>query len=152
MANLQNRLLWWTLMGSLVAYTAVAHVVEMAPEEPMDVDLLLALFVGLSLAVAVGSLAYRRRALAGPIASGALDPSTPGGQVRAFQPYILNLVLSESIGIYGLVLTFLSGDTVYALGFCIAAAVLLFLHRPTAPDLSPPSGGSRRGSDATPIA
>ena len=60
---------------------------------------------------------------------------------RAFTPFVLNLVLSESIGIYGLVLSFLSADPSYVFAFGAGAIALLWVHRPTAPDLVPPPGG-----------
>jgi hypothetical protein len=93
----------------------------------------------MSVVVAVGTLIYRRRALVEPIQAGQLDPSSKEGFAKAFTPLILNLVLTESIAIYGLVLAFLSHRPGLALPFAIGAFALMYLHRPTAPDLSPPA-------------
>jgi hypothetical protein len=151
MASLQNRVLWWALVVSLLVYTGVAHILEVPPSDAVPIELLASSFVLLSAGVAVGSLAYRRHALSGPIQSGKLDPATPEGRQQALQPFIMNLVLSESVGIYGLVLALLSGNPVFSIGFSSAALVLMFLHRPTAPDLSSPVSGRHGTTDSTPI-
>lgn len=143
MANPTFRILWWALVASLLPYMVIAHVapVPVAPEAP--VSLLLPVFGSLALAIAVGTLIHRRRALSAPIRAGKLDPSTREGMQAAFKPYIINLALSESVGIYGLVLSLLSGRPVYAAAFCAVSLVLLVLHRPTAPDLRPPLSAHR---------
>ena len=151
MANPTSRILWWALVASLVLYAVVAHVVDLPVNPNTEISLLLPVFIFLSASTGVGTLLYRRRALSGPIQSRRLDPSTPEGLRAAFQPFIMNLVLSESIGIYGLVLAFLSGQPFYAVAFSAAALVLMYLHRPTAPDLVAPLSGHQAGRDFTPI-
>lgn len=151
MNTLRFRLLWRALMASLLVYVAVAHVAPVPPNPEAPLDVLTGVLALLAVALGAGSLLYRRRALSGPIRSGELDPRTPEGQQRAMQPFLVNLVLSESVGLYGLVLSLLSGDPVYATAFCAAALVLMFLHRPTAADLIPPQSGPLRGRDSTPI-
>jgi hypothetical protein len=99
----------------------------------------------------VGTVILRRRALVGPIQSGRLNLTTPEGQARAFTPFILNLVLSESVGIFGLLLAFLSGQPVYSIVFSAGALFLLFVHRPNAPDLVAPLSGEHRVVDSNPI-
>jgi hypothetical protein len=150
--NKINRLLWWFLVSSLFIYVVVAHVVPL-PESPRSpVTILFAALGAVSASVAVGSLLYRRHALSGPIQRGDLDPGTPDGQARAFPVFIVNLVLSESIGIYGLVLVLLSGHREYSIPFAMAATALMYAHRPTAPDLVPPPGGHDAGARPRPIA
>ena len=92
---------------------------------------------GISVATAVGTVVYRRRALVVPIQSGSFDPNTAEGLAKAFTPFILNLVLTESIAIYGLVLAFLSHKPLFAFPFALGALVLMYVHRPSAPDLAP---------------
>ena len=150
-ANLVNRVLWWALVVSLLVYIVVAHVSNVPPNPDAQIALLTPVFVLLSVGVGVGTVIYRRHALARPIQSGKLDPTTPDGAQRAFQPFITNLVLSESVGIYGLVLAFLSGNPIFSIAFSGAAIVLMFLHRPTAPDLAPPLSARQRGTDSSPI-
>ena len=151
MATFQNRILWWALLLSVVIYVVVAYAAEVPEVAPSAVDTLLPGFVLLSLGIGAGSLLYRRRALAGPIQSGRLDPGTLEGQQAAFAPFIVCLILSETVGVFGLVLSLLSGDLLYSVAFSLAAIALFFLHRPTAPDLVPPIGISQGGSDPTPI-
>ena len=139
MANSKCRALWWALVGSLLVYVVMAHVAQVTPNpNGPPVSLLVPVFTALSGTIAVGTIVFRRRALVGPIRAGRLDPSTPQGLQAAFTPFILNLVLSESIGIYGLVLALLSGQPIYSIVFSAAAVALMFVHRPTAPDLVPP--------------
>ncbi|MBW2421929.1 MAG: hypothetical protein JRH19_25565 [Deltaproteobacteria bacterium] len=121
MANFTNRILWWCLV------------------------------LVISIGIGAGSLLYRRHALSGPIQSGKLDPSRPEGLEKAFLPFMINLVLSESVGIFGLVLSFLSGQPAYSIAFAAGALVLMYLHRPTARDLVPPISGSQRGLNPKPI-
>ncbi len=152
MATPQNRIIWIALVASLVVYVVIAFVADVPPNPNAPVAILLPVLVFLSIGVAAGTLLFRRSALAGPIQSGKLDPTTPEGAARALPVFMVNLVLSESVGIYGLVLSFLSGDPLFTLAFSGAALVLLFLHRPTAPDLAPPQRGDQRATDSTPIA
>ena len=151
MDTTRNRMLWWSLVVSLVIYVGVAQL-AITPE-PSDelVETLFPILAVLSIGVAVGSLVYRRHALVGPIQSGQLDLATRIGRQRAFQPFIVNLVLSESVGIYGLVLAFLSGNRLFAVGFAAAGLALLYLHRPTASDIQPPRSPHDRAHDPTPI-
>ena len=151
MATPQYRLLWWALVASLFVYVVIAHVAAVPPRPDLPLGLLTAIFTFLSIGIGVGSLIFRRLALANPIRSGTLDPATPAGLQRAALPFTLNLVLSESVGIYGLLLAFLSGSPVYSIAFSAAALVLMFLHRPTAPDLVPPLSSRQRAEDASPI-
>jgi hypothetical protein len=99
----------------------------------------------------VGSMMYRRRALSGPIQAGELDLTDPDGQQRAYQAFMLNLVLSETVGIYGLALAFLTGNPSFSVVFSGGALLLMYLHRPTAPDLVPPPTARGRSTDSTPI-
>jgi hypothetical protein len=152
MATATNRTLWWSLVVSLLIYAVVAHVAALPRDPEASLLVLFGGLAALSGGIAVGTLVYRRRALVEPIRRGELDLSSPEGQQKAFQPYIVNLVLSESVGIYGLVLAFLSGRGAYSLPFIGLALVLMFAHRPTASDLAPPLGGGHSVTRPPPIA
>ena len=145
-------MLWWSLVASLLIYVVVAYVVVIPSSPTAPVEYLVPVFALLCFAIAAGTLRYRRKALVRPIQTGELDTATPQGLERAFKPFMINLVLSESVGIYGLVLAFLSGSPMYSLAFAAAALVLMYLHRPTAPDLVSPISGHTRGIDSNPIA
>lgn len=148
------RIVWWALLSTLLVYLGVAFGV--APTIGLDGDAPLPLLAGVlgavAVALAVASVVVRRRALAGPIQSGALDPATPEGRQRATAAYVVCLVLSESIGLFGLVLALLAGDGTWSLPFVAAAFVLILVHRPSASELQPPRGGPRAHLDSRPIA
>lgn len=151
MSNHICRALWWALVVSLFINVLVAHLAPLPVDPRAPIELLAPLFAAVTVAIAVGTAAYRRRALAGPIQSGQLDPRTPTGFQQAFRPFIINLLLSESVGIYGLVLVLLSGNPDYSVVFTAVALVLMYVHRPTALDLRPPMGVGSTGNDPTPI-
>lgn len=141
MANATNQLLWWCLVVSLLIYVVVAYVAQVPASPEVPLGTVAAVLTVIAVGTAVGTILYRRRALVGPIRRGELDPSRPADLQRAFTPFILNLVLSESVGIYGLVLAILSGKPAWCLPFVASALGLMFVHRPTAPDLAPSPGG-----------
>jgi F0F1-type ATP synthase membrane subunit c/vacuolar-type H+-ATPase subunit K len=151
MDNMVNRMLWWSLVMSLLVYVLVANVARVPPSPDLPIGLLTAVLFLLSCGIGAGTVIHRRRALSGPIQSGALDPTTPAGAQKAFTPFILNLVLSESVGIFGLVLSLFSGNPLFCAGFSAAAIALMVVHRPTASDLVPPLGPRHRASNSTPI-
>ncbi|MBW2312624.1 MAG: hypothetical protein JRH10_00430 [Deltaproteobacteria bacterium] len=143
MANLTTRLLWASLVASQFIYVLLAWLVELPPRDGEVLALLTPVLCVMALATAVGTIFYRRHALVGPIQSRTLDLTKPAGFAKAFQPFMLNLVLSESIGIYGLFLAFLSGEVGFSAFFGSAAVAMLWHHRPTSPELVPPMGDYR---------
>ena len=153
MGSFTNRILWAAMVVSLIVYAAVAHIVtsQGTQESPSYLSTLVAVFIFLSVSMGVGTIHYRRRALVNPIQVGQIDLNTAAGQQRAFQPFVMNLMLSESVGIYGLVLAFLSGHGEYYLPFMAGALVLMFLHRPTASDLNPSNRGLAASQPPPPI-
>jgi hypothetical protein len=132
--------LWFVLLFSQVVYLALPYVVELEGRRPDagTLDTLTLVLAAISVATGAGTLVYRRRALVEPIRTGRLDPSSPAGAAHAFSPIVLNLVLTESIAIYGLLLGLLSASPSRALPFALGAFALMYVHRPTAPDLAPP--------------
>lgn len=147
-----NRILWWSLMASLLVYVVVAHVASPAAEPDAPILVIAIALSVVAFGTGLATLLVRRIALAGPIARGELDPGTPEGQTRAFTIFILNLALSESIGIYGLVLAFLSGEAAWSIPFAAAALVLIVVHRPMAADLRSARTGDGIGRRPEPIA
>ncbi len=150
MATSTYKALWAALCVAQLAYVLMI-VLQQETEQAISPPgaLLLALLV-IAAGTGLGTIVYRRRALVNPIRSGELDLNTPAGAERAFGPYIVNLALTESIGIYGLILSSLSDDPKYVIGFATVSLTLMYVHRPTAPELQPPlSSGS--GSMPPPI-
>jgi hypothetical protein len=151
-ATKANKLLWITLCVAQLIYLVVVYTMP-PPQDPQAVagGIFPALLFA-AISIAVGTLIYRRRALVVPIQSGRLDLNTQQGLAKAFTPYILNLVLSEAVAIYGLVLSMLSGEFLYTVGFVAAGLSLLYLHRPTAPELQSPFARPEGGDRPSPIA
>jgi hypothetical protein len=92
------------------------------------------LFIGvlasIGLLTAAATLFLRRFALLQPAQSRALDISTEAGVARFFTISILVWVLSESIGVYGLVLFFLYRIPGVLYPFLGIAVLLLVFHAP----------------------
>src|SRR5262245_6653934 len=145
MSNPIFRKLWWGLLASQLVYVVVAY--AKAPLRPaaVPIEILTIALALVSVATAVGTTIYRRKALADPIQAGRLDPGTPQGLAKAFVPFIINLAFSESVALYGLLLTLLSGRMIYCAAFTAGSLVLFYVHRPTAPDLTPRPGSRAPG-------
>ena len=141
MKNPIARILWYALLFSQVVYLYVpTRLAGGSTASPESVDRISLVLAAVAIGVGVATLIVRRRMLVAPIQTGQLDPDTPEGFQKAFVPFILNLALTESIAIHGLVIALLSREPVRAWPFAVAAFALMFWHRPTAPDLSPPAG------------
>ena len=134
------RILWLALLLSQVLYLVVAQIVpkesDSSPTNVALVTLALAIF---SIGLAVFTLVWRRRMLVAPIQAGQLDPNSQEDLGKVFVPYVLTIVVTESIAINGFVIALLAREPERAYPFAIAAFALMYYHRPTAPDLSPPA-------------
>jgi hypothetical protein len=123
------RIIWRVLLGSLALYSLMPWFVRIEGDrEPMG-TLLLAL-MGVSALTAVGTLLARERLLVAPMRSGELSLATAEGQARITTTCIRLWALSESIGLYGVVVYYLSGEARYLYLFLMAAVGLFFAHRP----------------------
>lgn len=133
------RILWLVLLLSQLLYLVVAHIL---PRESTvsgaNVTLVSLALAVVSIGLAAFTLFWRRRMLVAPIQAGQLDPNTPEGFPKAFVPFMMNVVLTESIAVNGFVIALVSREPARAYPFAIAAFALMYHHRPTAPDLSPP--------------
>jgi len=123
------RLVWRALLGSLAVYAALPWFLEPRGDASVSA-VLLPILTLLAAGTAVGTLVAREMLLVRPIRSGQLRPSLPEGMDRVFQLSIAFWALSESVGLYGLVLYQLSGEPRYLYLFLMAAAGLFFAHRP----------------------
>jgi hypothetical protein len=147
-----NRIIWAALCLAQLTYVAVVFQIE-PTENPPDVSsTMLPALVVLGLTIATGTIWWRKHALVGPIRSGKLDLSTLEGQAHSFAPFILNLMLSEAVAIFGLVLTIRSSEGSYVLGFVAASLGLMFIHRPFALDIQSPQRDSNSVRRPPPIA
>jgi len=133
-----NTLVWAVLCLSQLIYVVI---VFQKPPTPRPQDVATTMFPPLfvvAAGLAAGTIWWRRRALVRPIQTGEIDLKSQAGLGRAFTHFILNLVLSQSVAIYGLVLTFLSNQPLYAIGFVAAGLALMWIHRPFAPEVQGP--------------
>ena len=152
MRTTTNVMIWAVLCLSQAIYVVVAF---LKPPSPTPQDVSSTMFPPLLVVagmLAAGTIWWRTRSLVRPIQRGDLDPGTPEGQARALPAFLINLVLSESVAIYGLVLTFLSDDPRYVLGFVGAGLTLMFIHRPFAPELQARERSPMATSRPPPIA
>jgi hypothetical protein len=124
-------LIWASLVGALAVYGLIPVFVPLpaepssAPQTPLTMALAI-----VAVGTAVASIAVRRVALVGPIHRGELDPSTESGVARFFAISLVSWALSESIGLYGLVLFFLFRVSGPLYLFLAVAFVLLLYHAP----------------------
>ncbi len=131
----QRQILWVTwsvLVLSLGIYAGVAALGIKSSNNP-DLEfahlMATALFV---LAIPTAGLTFilRNRLITRPITRGSLDPSSPSGAQKLMRGFMLTWVISEAVGIWGLVLWFLSGSWSLFLPLLIAGAFLLGWHAP----------------------
>jgi hypothetical protein len=128
------KLVWWALLASLGIYAVLPFTEALGGSPPPAAAPALVPALGLVAAgLATLTLVIRRRWLEQPLRRGDLDLATAAGAQRFLTTCLLTWVLSESIGIYGLVLFFLTRDRRPLLSFVAAAALLLLHHRPGRP-------------------
>jgi hypothetical protein len=141
-----NRLIWWILFLAPLPYVQAIYAIRHAGT-PRDVSTgLFPAALLLTVAIAVGTMILRKRALVDRIQSGDVDLSTPDGLGKLFTPFVLNLVLSEAVAIFGLVLSLLSNEPLYTVGFVAASLALMYVHRPTASELQQEAASGSPGA------
>jgi len=140
-ATFINQLVWWLFFTSPFSFIYAADALSRTDAPSEDVALQSAAALLASLLIAVGTLYWRKRALVTPIQAGEIDLSIPEDQGRAFTPYVLNIVLSAAVAVFGIALTLRSSVSGYAYAFGVASMILMYVHRPNAPDLEPPESG-----------
>ncbi len=137
-------IVWGALFMALVIYGTVPFNGLVKPQDGgRDLPPLFAqVLVAISLLVASGTIVARRSLLLRPLLTGRLSLNTRKGVARFSAVSLVIWVLSESIGIYGLVLYMMSGDVRYLYSFLVAAALLLAYHAPrtTGLPVGPPAG------------
>lgn len=126
-------LVWLMLLASLGMYAVVAFAVPL-PQRSVGAPPGMALALGVvAAAIALASFAMRRAWIERPAREGVLDLDEPAALARFQARSIRIWVLCESIGVFGLVLCFLSGEPWQAVPFLAGSAALLWLHRPGRP-------------------
>ena len=144
--------IWGTLLASLSIYAGLPLVTAPFGDAMEGGAEALRLCLGLvAIATAVASFVLKRVLVLGPIARNAIDPNTPAGARRIQTGYLFTWVLAESIGIYGLLLYFLTHEMGSLLAFVGGSALLLLLHAPRASDIEQAPGSRDLASRPDPI-
>ena len=133
-------LLWAAMTGALGIYVLIAHLLDrelFAIGREFPLDLVRYILLGVSAAVLIATRFIRRIILSKPSGQDAAAPleSSPAQIAPAiYAKYttamIVALALSESIGIYGLVLFFLGDGFKTLYTFTGISAVAMFYYRP----------------------
>lgn len=129
------QIIWGALLVSLGMYAGISYVVAkpVAPADlPAPVPTMQMLFAMLSLGSLTVAYLLPRKLLQKAI--GKEDPATL--QIEklvglAFTPWILRMALTESVGIYGLMLAMVSGQPSNGLPFLIMSALVMLTHMPS---------------------
>ena len=147
----ENRLvtfwiIWGAIFGSLFIYVFVCHQfgdgIRGNVSLNIPLDLVRNVLYGVAILTLIGTRFLRKFMLAGRPGGSepmSLNPASPSNQSSLMGKYgaamLLSLALSESIGIYGLVLFFL-GDSFRTLYIFIGiSALAMFLYRPKREEL-----------------
>lgn len=123
---------WASLLASVFIYGVVGYIVTSDPSEALNsevVPTLFPIFVMLSVMILPLALFLRKMMLYGPLENGAIE-NLEQLRARAFTPYMISWALSESVAIYGFLLTFLSFNMDYYFGFTAWSIVLFAIFRP----------------------
>lgn len=116
------------IMGSIVVYMAIATVVGPTTEAP-DADHLHTLAMAF-LVLSVGSLLAARVIFRSRLRA-ARDGATPIERLQRYRmAVILAFALRETVAIYGLVLSFATGDPRWVFGFGLAALATMAMGFP----------------------
>jgi hypothetical protein len=118
------RNIWRALLAGIAIYAAIPWVIQ--PKGTLDADSAASLLLTLMLVaalLAIGSVLVRRLLL---------QPALRGAEgIRATQLVVLVWGLAEAIAVLGVVAFFLTGEARASYLFSMAAAGLLFAHRPS---------------------
>jgi len=139
-------IIWAAMMGSLLVYVFICHQFGVEIRRNLGtctyVTLLRNIFYGITILTLFLSYFLRRRMLSGTShasLSGFLRPDPHSNQPLFLAKYTAALIvsfgLSESIGIYGLVLFFLGGGFQTLYTFIGISALAIYLHRPRREEL-----------------
>jgi len=133
--------IWIALIGSLLFYLIICKAVEsqiqLSMEGPQLEVLKYALF-GMSAMTLLGAYFFRKLML-NKISLPAQGSSFQSDSHPAVGKYLIVIIivmaLSESVGIYGMVLFFISKDSVSFYQLMVLSAVAMFVFRPTKEEL-----------------
>ena len=123
-------IVWGAMLFSLVIYGVVLRFIEPTGEmDPSQLQMMLMAFSVVS-ATEIGVIFFLRNLLFfGRIEDGEFDDRDEVAQ-GYFTTSVITWALCEAIGIYGLVLSMLTGDITYFLAFGLVGGALMLYFRP----------------------
>lgn len=137
------RLIWMSMLSSLVIYGVVLHLIEMTPQQ--DGELIATLMGAIAFGMVPVVMVLRKMTM-GAIALG--TPDVPPGRMtvepseteaaisKAMAKYqtgsIVGFAASEAIGVYGFVAAFMTADPKFALPFLAGSALMILIQYPKA--------------------
>lgn len=125
------RILWIALVIALGLYVYLPEALAVGPKSPSPVVFL---FVSMITVLMVGSaFLVRRKRIVAAEAALASAPGNPKALEQWRTGYVICLALSESLGLYGLVLRFIGFGFAQVAPFYLAGAGLLLFFFPRAP-------------------
>jgi len=133
-AMLNLRIIWFAMLAALAIYLLVAHQVENMAQVPMDKEtfaIIKALLYGVAFITLIATRYMRKLLLSGKIQH---RPQTQTSRHPAVQKYavatIRALAMSESIGIYGVILFLIGKNAMDLYLLILISAAAIFIYRP----------------------
>ncbi len=141
-AWLMIKIIWGALIGSLAVYLPVCKFMEdrLTPLSPgLPIETMRVIFFGIAM-VTVAGTSYIRKALLKVSEGGtaflfARRHQQHPAAAKYLTAIVVAMALSESIGIYGMVLFFLSKDAPTLYLFILISAIAMFYYRPRKEEL-----------------
>lgn len=131
---LSLRIIWFAMLASLAVYLFIGLWMQNNVQILMDKDtfaIMKTVLYGISVATLIATRYIRKLFLSGKIQN---RPPTQSSQHPALQKYtaamILSLAMSESIGVYGLILFLIGKNTIDLYVLILIAAAAIFMYRP----------------------
>jgi F0F1-type ATP synthase membrane subunit c/vacuolar-type H+-ATPase subunit K len=131
---LNLKIIWFAMLAALAIYLFVAHQVEKTVHVPMDKDtfaMMKTVLYVVAFITLIGAGYMRKLFMSGKVQH---RPLTQTSQHPAVQKYttatILALAMSESIGIYGLILFLIGKNTMDLYLLILISAAAIFIYRP----------------------
>jgi hypothetical protein len=128
-------LIWFGLLGALAVYVVMLRTA--APPPPAKLDANMPRILGVvAVVVAIVSLVLRKVFLGG-YKTGALNLESYGGRKLFITGHVVCFALSESIGVFGLMLGFVGYPLDLCAWFLLGAVAMMLWHMPLASRFSP---------------
>lgn len=146
-------LVWGAMLASILVYVAVAFLRVRDAQAPSEnsPEMLWMILFGMAVSNAIVSVGIRQIFLVRAVRKRTLDLTQLAGLQRAFTIFIVNWALSETAGIFGLLLVFLGASFWSGVPFWGLALVLMIFHRPDLNSFRRDASTEERASQPGPL-